>query len=566
MRGRFLIFVVLLILSLAAVRLSPAPEAAAQEGDPCEALTQQAIAAALEACAATAPGEACYGFAQVGESELLGAAGDRAALADLATLSTSGADTGAGTWGIAVAMLPGGTAESAAHVTAVLFGDARMARPAQAAGDRPTLPVFNGGSAPINLRNGAGITYDMVGQLAPQEQAAADGRNEQADWLRIQFAGGTAWVFTPLINWEGDQSAINALDVLLPNDVTPAATSGEPFQSFALVTGSAPATCAAAPSGLLLDYSGADPARLQINQIDLEIAGGLWFVAAAENDAAAITVLSGEGTVTARGVDRAAAAGDTIRVSLGGDDGLTPLAAPEVGPSLAFTVVANLPLDLAPTQLACRVGLPAGSARVAMRVGPGSGRGELGDLRADTTYAAVGWTNDPEGAPWWQLDTGGQLAWVPQADVRTIGMCREVAEVEAPPLVAVPVAPAGDGAAPGPDLAPTTNSVWQMVPGSDNLIGQCSGAPAINFCDHLAAISPAAGGISWRGMEASPYFLSQVQPNTYSYSGRNVLGTGQVTMTLTFSGETSLNMTMSLVLDSEPDCQHVYYYTGTKNW
>jgi len=27
-----------------------------------------------------------------------------------------------------------------------------------------------------------------------------------------------------------------------------------------------------------------------------------------------------------------------------------------------------------------------------------------------------------------------------------------------------------------------------------------------------------------------------------------------------------LNMTMSLVLSSEPNCQHVYYYTGTKNW
>jgi hypothetical protein len=117
-----------------------------------------------------------------------------------------------------------------------------------------------------------------------------------------------------------------------------------------------------------------------------------------------------------------------------------------------------------------------------------------------------------------------------------------------------------------PDFSPATNTVWQMVPGTDNLSGQCSGAPAINFCDHLAAIAPAQGGITWRGMEPSPYFLTRVQPNVYAYSGPNVLNTGTINLTLTFTGEANLKMTMSLVLSSEPDCTHVYYYTGTKNW
>ena len=98
------------------------------------------------------------------------------------------------------------------------------------------------------------------------------------------------------------------------------------------------------------------------------------------------------------------------------------------------------------------------------------------------------------------------------------------------------------------------------------MTGQCSGAPAINFCDHLAAITPANGGISWRGMEASPYFLTRIQPNVYAYSGPNVLGTGKITLTLTFTNETTLNMTMNLVLNNEPSCQHVYFYSGTRNW
>jgi hypothetical protein len=156
--------------------------------------------------------------------------------------------------------------------------------------------------------------------------------------------------------------------------------------------------------------------------------------------------------------------------------------------------------------------------------------------------------------------------------VRMLGACDAVAQVEPPPLVFAPPAVPADGggeAAPatgGADFAPAANSVWQMKPGTDNMTGQCSGAPAINFCDHLAAIAPAESGIMWRGMEASPYYLVRVQPNVYSYSGPNVLGTGTVNMTLSFSSDATLNMTMSLTLASEPDCQHIYYYSGARNW
>src|SRR5690606_26193382 len=108
-------------------------------------------------------------------------------------------------------------------------------------------------------------------------------------------------------------------------------------------------------------------------------------------------------------------------------------------------------------------------------------------------------------------------------------------------VFAAPSAPTGgDGEVPmsvADDLAPDGNSVWQMIPGTDNMSGECSGAPAINFCDHLAAIQPAQGGIMWKGMEASPYYLRQIQPNVYAYSGPNVIGTGTVSMTLTFTAE-----------------------------
>jgi uncharacterized protein YraI len=576
LRLNLVIGVVVIAAVMLGAQLSPAPGAQAQEGGQCEQLASEALSGAKTACAGLAPGEICYGHAGVtataasGES-ILAASGDKVAVADIASLVTSAASPESGDWGIAVAMLPAGLPEGSGQaVTAVLYGDTQIARPAQATPDQAALTVSNRGRSPINLRNGAGVTYDVVGQLASGEEATADGRNEQGDWVRIQFQGGEAWVFTPLIGWEGDQNALKTLKVLLPNDMTPAFQAGEPFRAFTLTTRAA--ACVAAPSGLLLQYAGEQPASLQIDQVGLEFTDATLLLTAGANDALEVKALSGSGTVTARGIPEQVSAGGAVRVSLGGEDGLTPSAAPVVLRSYPFPDVAYAPIGLLPGQIACMVGLPASGADVLLRVGPGTQRGELGSMNAGATYAVTGWANDPDGEPWWQLDTGATPSWVAQADVRAVGVCETVAQVEPPPLVFAPpaVSPAGgEGAAPtagGTDFAPAGNSVWQMHPGADHMTGQCSGAPAINFCDHLAAISPAPGGIMWKGMEASPYPMSRIQPNVYAYSGPNVLGTGTINMTLSFTSDTTLNMTMSLKLNSEPNCEHVYYYSGTRNW
>ena len=502
---------------------------------------------------------------------MMNAAGDSVLLADINTLVTSPANVETAEWGIAKVLLPVDSPEASDQaVTAILFGDTQISRPPQVASDRVTLAVSNPGGAEINLRNGAGVTYDLVGQLGPGEEAIADGRNEQADWLRIQYSGGIAWVFTPLIGWEGDQTTLNVLQVLLPNDVTPVFESaGSPFQRFVLMTGEAP--CKAAPSGLLLQYAGEQPASLQVNQVALEFADATLLLTSQPAELLEIKVLAGSGKVTARGITEEVSVGEGARVSLGGEDGLTPTAAPVGLRSYPFPDVADAPVSLLASNMTCIVGLPSASADVRLRVGPGEQRGELGNMSPNASYEVIGWANDPDGLPWWELNTGAQTSWAAQSQVRTVGACDAVAQVEPPPLVfAPPPIPADGGAgapaAGGADFSPAANSVWQMKPGTDNMTGQCSGAPAINFCDHLAAIAPADSGIMWRGMEASPYYLVRVQPNVYAYSGPNVLGTGTVNMTLSFSSDSTLNMTMSLTLASEPDCQHIYYYSGARNW
>lgn len=571
LRSRFSVMIGVMVVVIAVIggQLSPVVGVLAQDGDLCGQIVADALSVAGEVCTGLVPGEVCYGAGTVavtGEATLA-TGGDTANVSMIDRLATN-VDLDANNWGIAVLALTAGLPEDSGQaVKAVLFGDAEMARPVQTASERPTLKVWNGGGADVNLRNGAGISYELVGVLSPGAEAVADGRNEQADWLRIQYEGGVAWVFSPLIDWEGDA---NTLEVLLPNDVTPAVqASGQPFDAFTLVTDSTP-MCGAPSSGLLLQYSGEQPASLQVNQVGLEFSDATLLLRAVPDSALDVMVVTGSVSVTARGIPESVDVSRAVRVNLGGEDGLMPTAPPVVVPSYAFSDVAYAPLGLLSGDLACVVGVPAGSGDVVLRVGPGAERGEIASMRADTGYAVSGWANDPNGAPWWELDTGTQKSWVAQSAVRAVGACDTVAEVEAPPIVVGPpaggVPPVSGGAPTGPDLALTGNSVWQMRPGQDVMSGQCSGAPAINFCDHLAAIAPASGGISWKGMEASPYLLGQSQPNVYYYSGPNVLGTGNVTMTLTFTSETTLSMTMVLVLNSEPDCQHTYYYTGSRNW
>ena len=551
----------------AAVRV---PTVAAQDGGSCEELTAQAIQAAQETCADVARGEACLATASALESdrERINTEGARIPLADLRALYTS-ADATANAWGVAVAALTAGLPDEAGAVTAVFFGETETAAPAQQADQRPTLTVYNRGGSPINVRNGAAVTYAVVGQMAGGEEALADGRNEQADWVRVQFSGGIGWVFVPLIGWDGDWDALNALEVLLPNDVTPPVQAAEPFQALTFTSGAA--ICPQAPSGLLLQYAGEQTASVIVDQVTLDFADATLLITAQPNDALEVKALSGAATITARGIPQEVERGQGVRVTLGGEDGLTPLSDPQVLRTYAFPSVAYAPLELLPQPTACTVGLPSEDAQVSLRVGPGEERGVLAAMSAQASYPVIGWAAAPDGSPWWQLDTGETPTWAPQSAVRALGACEAVAEVEPPPLImaAPPISSVeGEQGAPmsGVDFAPTANSVWQMRPGTDHMSGSCSGAPAINFCDHLAAITPAEGGIMWRGMEPTPYFLARVQPNVYAYSGPNVQGTGTVTLTLTFTSETTLSMTMALVLNSEPNCQHTYYYSGTRNW
>lgn len=128
-----------------------------------------------------------------------------------------------------------------------------------------------------------------------------------------------------------------------------------------------------------------------------------------------------------------------------------------------------------------------------------------------------------------------------------------------------PSAPtASAGTASAGDYTPTTASVWNFVQGPDNMTGACSGEVLPPY--GLVQITPGQDSLTWRSQEPAPYTLAEVETNVYSFSGPTAVGDGTVTMQLTFTSATTLEMVRTYVPDSEPNCQHTHHYTATFEW
>lgn len=77
----------------------------------------------------------------------------------------------------------------------------------------PTRPVLPGvaarvTSADLNVRQGPGTTYPVVGTLQQGEVVEIVGRNAASDWWAITYRTGTAWVFASLLQPDGDVSQV----------------------------------------------------------------------------------------------------------------------------------------------------------------------------------------------------------------------------------------------------------------------------------------------------------------------------------------------------------------------
>jgi len=68
------------------------------------------------------------------------------------------------------------------------------------------------GMGPVNLRQGPGTDFDVIGQLTEGAKAFVIATTASRDWLQLFLDGGPAWVYAPLVQFMGDPSSVPIKD------------------------------------------------------------------------------------------------------------------------------------------------------------------------------------------------------------------------------------------------------------------------------------------------------------------------------------------------------------------
>ena len=105
----------------------------------------------------------------------------------------------------------------------------------------------------INVREGPGTVYNVLGQISPGESYAITGKNEAGDWWQIEFNGGKGWVIDQLVEADANFDAIAlATDIPEPPEVVVAEAAPAPAaDSGAAPAPAAPVIAAPPPSGAI---------------------------------------------------------------------------------------------------------------------------------------------------------------------------------------------------------------------------------------------------------------------------------------------------------------------------
>lgn len=541
-------FIAILLLLLASFGILHA-----QSTDTCNLFVDTILESAQSACGDVGNNEVCYASDPVSLTLLDGVNaefenGDIVTLDTVDSLSTADTEPD-NSLGIAILNAQMNLSEGAVQM--VLFGDATMSNLVEVMeGPLPTMTATNVAGFPINLRDGAGTDFVVVGTMEKDATIMIDGRNEANDWFRAQSDDGIAWVYTSLVTVDGDTSTLAVLD----------SPYTSPMQNFTL---SAPIdkSCGVATSGLLLQYMGETWVQMGVNGVDLKLSDATLLLQANASETLNIQVIDGEVTVKSQNTERVATGGELVTISL--DENLTAIAPPSIDGDYNFADIAGAPTPLLnQNTLMCVAGIGYDGEATSVYGGPGDEYGVTESLENSGHYNVLGYA-DNEDERWWKVETGRSQSWVPQASVLTAGICSTVDVAEAPPLVTSSQSSGGGNVS----YVPAVQSIWQAESGVDVLTGDCSNSAQLAVCSHLAAVIPQSdGSIQWRGQEPIPYAMQNTGLNTFFYQGRNFQNNGNLTMNLTFISDTQWNLTYSTVFDNAPDCTHTFYYTATPRW
>lgn len=339
-----------MMLFLLLICVSPA---LAQEDRTCSAAVQEAVTAVQEFCSPTARNQACYGNVSLEATPREGITnftfaqqGDIVNVVDLDTLRLSSLDLETNVWGIALmqlqanlpATLPG------QNVTFLLFGNVEIQNDVPAAQELATLEIVT--SSNINVRGGPSTNVGVIASLGQGESAVANGRNEDSSWLRIQVpdSASLGWVFAELVSPEGDVSTLSVVDA------SDSAMPLQPMQAFRFSSGFGEPTCEGAPQdGILIQTpEGAGKISLRANNVDIEL-GSTGYLQAQAGEQMTVSIIEGEGTITAEGVSVVVPAGAQVEIPM--DEELNPTEPPGDPVPYEESLVAPLPVQALPQSI-----------------------------------------------------------------------------------------------------------------------------------------------------------------------------------------------------------------------
>ena len=345
----------------------------AQE-DTCADIIQQAMVTVEETCAITGRNQACYGNISLEATPREGVEnfrfeqqGDIAGVADVDTLRLRGLDPVENIWGIALMKIQANLPDSlpGENVTFLLFGDVEIQNAVKDEALATLEITSNGG---INVRTGPSTDYRVAGSLSSGETAIASGRNADGSWLRIQIpdTDSLGWVAAQLVTAAGDVESLSVVDA------SEQETPFTPMQAFYFRTGIAGTTCTEAPeSGILIQTpEGVGEISLRANDVDIQL-GSTAYLQAQPAESMTISVVEGQGRVTADGVTVTVPAGTQVSIPI--DENLSASGEPSEPVPYDDAALQPLPVDLLPE--AIEIAPPASEEDLAALEDSGSGGG-----------------------------------------------------------------------------------------------------------------------------------------------------------------------------------------------
>lgn len=244
-------WLLLCLLLVGAVSLLTPQTTEAQNS--CPALVQSALDQMGENCGSLGRNNACYGFTRVDSTfaentpvDFFSQPSDRAALAQIETLTTTPLDLDLDQWGIAVmnllANVPG--ALPGQSVVFMLMGNTEVSNMVEPANTLPEVePVDVTTLAETRLFSGPAANTSTVATLPAETLLQAEGMTEAGDWLRVyDSAAGLGWMPVEAVDSVGELDDLPAVS----------ADMQAPMQAFQVSTAFNDLLCNEAPSLLAI--------------------------------------------------------------------------------------------------------------------------------------------------------------------------------------------------------------------------------------------------------------------------------------------------------------------------